>query len=125
MAPRPALHRLKDRPDAENWRADELVSLAEAVALLFPHGTMTATALRIAYARGELGGAEICGKLYTTPAALAALVEPRRKPSVTAPAEGAPPAEVLPEPPRCPAKLRRHLAAAHPTMPTLFPARTA
>ena len=67
MAPRPSLSRLTDRPDVADWQDDELVTLAEAAALFFPRGPMTANALRIAFHRGELAGAVVCGRIFTTP----------------------------------------------------------
>ncbi len=77
MAPRPALERLKTRPDPAAWTDDELVSLSEAVALFMPHGPLTAAALRIAYRRGELAGREVRGRIFTTRRDLDAMTAPR------------------------------------------------
>jgi hypothetical protein len=84
MAPRPSLERLKLKPAPGDWGDDELVSLAEAAALYFPYGPMTANALRIAFRRGELAATEMCGKLYTTPRHVRAMMTPHvRQPEVT------------------------------------------
>ena len=77
MAPRPALARLKARPDPGSWADDELVSLSEAVALFMPHGPLTAAALRTAYRRGELAAREVRGRIFTTRRDLDALTAPR------------------------------------------------
>ena len=70
MAPRPTLDRLVARPTAEAWDADELVSLAEAAALFFPAGPLSAASLRAACRRGELACVSVCGKAFTTPRAV-------------------------------------------------------
>ena len=77
MAPRPALHRLKKRPHAVDWDEDELISLAEAEALFFSRGPFNAIALRSAATRGELCATTVCGRLYTTPAAVRAFTRVR------------------------------------------------
>ena len=77
MAPRPALDRLKARPDPGAWADDELISLSEAVALFMPHGPLTAASLRTAYRRGELAGREVCGRLFTTRRDVEAMTKPR------------------------------------------------
>ena len=112
MAPRPALSRLTDRPRPVDWQPDDLITVVEAMALFFPNGPLTANGLRLAYARGQLGGVEIGGKLFTTPAAVAAMTTARPKipspPSFVTPAV----AQATPEPCRLPAKLQRRIAAA-------------
>jgi hypothetical protein len=70
MAPRPSLERLRTRPRADAWGDDELVSLAEAAALFFPFGPLTASSLRAARRRGELACVEVCGRAFTTPRAI-------------------------------------------------------
>lgn len=70
MPPRPSLERLSLRPTPESWGDDELVSLAEAVALFFPKGPLTASSLRVARRRGELACVEVCGRTFTTPRAM-------------------------------------------------------
>ena len=59
----------------------ELIGLHEAVALLWPLGPLTESALRTAIAKGQLGHARIAGRIYTTRAALAAMAECRRTPA--------------------------------------------
>ncbi len=78
MAPRPSLARVQLRPALKDWRDDELMSLAEAAALFFPAGPMTANALRIACRRGELAATDVCGRIFTTPRAVRTLMTPRR-----------------------------------------------
>ncbi len=73
MAPRPSLDRLATRPTAGDWGEDELVSLAEAAALFFPSGPLSAASLRAARRRGELACAEVCGRTFTTPRAVRAM----------------------------------------------------
>ena len=70
MAPRPSLDRLRLRPLAADWESDELVTLAEAAALLFPRGPVTAASLRIAHHRGVLPTVDVSGRLHTTLAAV-------------------------------------------------------
>lgn len=77
MAPRPALDRLRVRPDPGSWADDELVTLSEAVALFMPHGPLTAASLRIAYHRGELAACEVRGRIFTTRRNLDAMMAPR------------------------------------------------
>lgn len=92
MAPRPALDRLKARPDPGSWADDELVSLSEAVALFMPHGPLTAAALRTAYRRGKLAAREVCGRILTTRRHLDAMTAPRLlAPANDAGDESAPP----------------------------------
>lgn len=73
MAPRPSLDRLQVRPQLQDWKDDELITLIEAAALFFPAGPMSANGLRIAHRRGELAATSICGRLFTTPRDVKAL----------------------------------------------------
>ncbi len=77
MAPQPPLHRLVRRPDVCDWRDDELLSLAEAIALFFADGPFSKATLRIAIERGELAATMVCGKTFTTPAAIRDLLRLR------------------------------------------------
>lgn len=61
------------RPDPGSWAPDELMALNEVAAIFFPDGPLTLTSLRTAVRRGELHVTRINGKLYTTPAAVAAM----------------------------------------------------
>jgi hypothetical protein len=70
------LDRLKERPTADAWGDEEMVSLAEAVALFFPSGPLTASSLRAARRRGELACVEVCGRAFTTPRAIRDMMTP-------------------------------------------------
>jgi hypothetical protein len=63
--------RIEARPSPEDWKAEELLTLAEAAALFWPDGPLTVTSLRTAVRDGQLEVAEIAGKLLTTKAAIA------------------------------------------------------
>jgi len=82
--------RIARRPDARQWSSDELLTLHEAVALLWPTGPVTVSSLRTAIRHGDLGHARIAGKIFTTPAALAELAACVKrqpdKPAAAAPA---------------------------------------
>lgn len=67
--------RVAARPDPRDWTDDELMTLAEAAALMWPQGPLTASSLRTAYRAGELETAMIARKLLVTKAALAAMTE--------------------------------------------------
>ena len=67
MPARSALERLRVRPRADQWRDDELITLAEAVALFFADGPFNVRGLRTAIARGELAATMVCNRLYTSP----------------------------------------------------------
>lgn len=66
MAPRPALNRLLTRPRLSDWDDDELITFAEAVALLFPNGPISTAGLHVAKRRGELASVSICRMSYTS-----------------------------------------------------------
>jgi hypothetical protein len=53
------------------------MSLQEATAVFFPHGPLTANSLRIAHRRGELAAVDVCGRLYTTPRDVRAMITTR------------------------------------------------
>ncbi len=73
--------RVAARPDPAQWRDDELLTFAEAAALLWPQGPLTASSLRTAYRAGELETVMIARKLMTTRAALRAMQEALRRPT--------------------------------------------
>ncbi len=77
MTTRP--RRIVARPDAAQWSEDELLTFAEAAALLWPEGPLTASSLRTAYRAGELEVTLIARKLLTTKRALAAMTEGARR----------------------------------------------
>ncbi len=58
------------RPDPAAWGDDELLTLTEAAALLWPDGPLTAHSLRVAAAAGRLPVTMIARKLLTTKRAL-------------------------------------------------------
>lgn len=71
--------RVAARPDPQDWGADELMTLAEAAALLWPSGPLTASSLRTAYRAGELEVVMIARKLLVTKTSLAAMTEKARR----------------------------------------------
>ena len=77
MATKP--RRIVARPDPCQWGEDELLTFAEAAALLWPHGSLTASSLRTAYRAGGLEVTMIARKLLTTKRALAAMTEAARR----------------------------------------------
>jgi hypothetical protein len=77
MATRP--RRVAARPDQAQWGDDELMTFAEAAALMWPQGPLTASSLRTAYRAGELETVMIARKLLTTKRALAAMTEAARR----------------------------------------------
>jgi hypothetical protein len=62
--------RVRARPDPGQWGDDELMSLAEAAALFWPHGPLTTTSLRTAVRDRRLDVAEIAGKILTNKLAI-------------------------------------------------------
>lgn len=98
--------RIEKRPSPEQWGDDELLTLAEAAALLWPDGPLTTTSLRTAVRQGRLEVAEIAGKLLTTKAALQRMSICRRR----APPHGAGAADD-PGPPTTVAELQRRYLA--------------
>jgi hypothetical protein len=77
MAYRP--RRVAARPDPKDWGEDELLSFAEAAALLWPDGPLTASSLRTAYRGGELEVTLIARKLLVTKAALGQMTANARR----------------------------------------------
>jgi hypothetical protein len=71
--------RVAARPNPCDWADDELMTLAEAAALMWPQGPLTASSLRTAYRAGELEVAMIARKLLVTKAALAQMTENARR----------------------------------------------
>ena len=70
--------RIARRPAPTQWSSDELLALHEAVALMWPEGPVTVSTLRTAVAAGDLAHVRIAGRIYTTPAAVAAMTACRR-----------------------------------------------
>ncbi|MCP1558837.1 UNVERIFIED_ORG: hypothetical protein M2438_002927 [Methylobacterium sp. SuP10 SLI 274] len=62
--------RIVARPDPEQWKEDELLTLPEAAALLWPDGPLTVSSLRTAVRDGQLQVAVVAGKILTNRAAL-------------------------------------------------------
>jgi len=71
--------RVVARPDPAQWRDDELLTFAEAAALMWPDGPLTASSLRTAYRAGQLEVTVIARKLLVTKAALQRLIETTRR----------------------------------------------
>jgi len=71
--------RVAARPDPSMWADDELMTFAEAAALLWPAGPLTASSLRTAYRAGELEVVMIARKLLVTKKGLAAMTENARR----------------------------------------------
>lgn len=67
--------RIGSRPDPEDWGLDELLTLAEATRLFWPHGPLTVSSLRRAIAGGRLGVCEIAGKHFVTRRAIQQLCQ--------------------------------------------------
>ncbi len=67
--------RVAARPNPCDWADDELMTLAEAAALMWPQGPLTASSLRTAYRAGGLETVMIARKLLTTKANLAAMTK--------------------------------------------------
>lgn len=63
--------RVAARPAPEQWSEDELLSLPEAAALLWPAGPLSTKSLRTAERDGQLAVVVIAGKMLTTRRALA------------------------------------------------------
>ena len=70
------LARAKVRPDPAQWGEDEVMTLAEAAVVFFPHGPLTLSSLRRAARAGTLEIAKVVGKDLTTPPAIRKLVKP-------------------------------------------------
>jgi hypothetical protein len=85
--------RIEKRPSPTQWGEDELLTLAEAAALLWPEGPLTTTSLRTAVRHGRLEVAEIAGKILTTKAALQRMAVCRRR---TSPLDERPPSDFCP-----------------------------
>lgn len=71
--------RVAARPDPAQWGDDELLTLAEAAALLWPDGPLTASSLRTAYRSGQLEVTLIARKLLVTKAACAKMAAVSRR----------------------------------------------
>ncbi|MDE5465946.1 hypothetical protein [Bradyrhizobium sp. CSS354] len=79
MAPLP--RRIAARPDPKDWADEELLTFAEAAALLWPHGPLTASTLRTAYRAGLLETVLLARKLMTCKRALRQMAESARRPA--------------------------------------------
>ena len=70
--------RIRERPRPELWGEDEPLTLAEAAALLWPRGPLTAASLRTAYRQGALEVTMVARKLLVTRRQIAAMLERSR-----------------------------------------------
>jgi len=71
--------RVAARPSPDQWAEDELLSLPEAAALLWPAGPLSTRSLRTAERDGQLAVVVIAGKMLTTRRALAEMGRCRRR----------------------------------------------
>jgi hypothetical protein len=71
--------RVAARPNPCDWADDELMTFAEAAALMWPQGPLTASSLRTAYRAKELEVVMIARKLLVTKSGLAAMTENARR----------------------------------------------
>lgn len=71
--------RIAARPDPDRWGLDEVLTYAEAAALLWPTGPLTARSLRTAADDGRLPVVKIARKVFTTRRAILEMTrcEPR------------------------------------------------
>jgi hypothetical protein len=67
------LRRVAARPDPSDWAPDELLTLAEAAALMWPHGPLSERTLRTAVREGRLPISIVAGKFFVTKDALSLL----------------------------------------------------
>ena len=81
MAPRDPLARARRLPAPSDWADDDAMTLAEAVAVFWPHGPLTIASLRTEIRKGRLTRAQVAGKDFVTPRALRALFEPATCPA--------------------------------------------
>lgn len=72
--PVPPPPRVRERPRPEQWGDDEPMTFAEAAALLWPRGPITAATLRTAYRQGDLEVVMVARKLLVTKAQIAAML---------------------------------------------------
>ena len=70
------LARIHERPSPQDWGCDELLTLPEAVALLWPSGPLTVKTLRTAARDGDLRLVVLARKHFVTRRALAAMCQP-------------------------------------------------
>lgn len=76
---RPIPRRVAARPNVQDWSRTEVLSLAEAAALLWPSGSpLTASSLRTAQRAGLLDTVLIARKRLTTLAAIEEMLESAR-----------------------------------------------
>jgi hypothetical protein len=64
---------VEERPDPQQWRADEFLTLDEAAALFWPRGPLRTASLRHAWKKGQLAVAVIARKHLTTRSAIEAM----------------------------------------------------
>lgn len=69
-------NRIAKRPLPDQWRPDEPMTLKEYLAVFWPDGPITESALRAEIGRGALPAARVGGRFWITPAAAAALFQP-------------------------------------------------
>ena len=65
--------RIAVRPNPEDWKEDELLTLPEAAALFWPEGPLTTHSLRVAVRDGVLAVAVVAGRHLTSRRAIIAM----------------------------------------------------
>lgn len=68
--------RIRRRSDPAQWDLEEPLTLAEAVALLFPEGPLTVASLRTEIRKGRLRFSRVAGRLFVSRAAINSLFAP-------------------------------------------------
>lgn len=101
--------RIRDRPHADLWGEDELLTLREAAALLWPDGPLTTRSLRTAVHPGQLATVTIARKMLTTRRHLGRMGECQNRSA--SPSQGEP------------RESSSHLRSPHPTFEQLVAAR--
>ena len=71
--------RVSNRPSPDNWGEDELMTLPEAVSLMWPDGVITVSTLRTAIRDGLLPHVRVGRRMFVTKRGLADLGRPKRE----------------------------------------------
>jgi hypothetical protein len=73
--------RVVARPNPDDWKEDELMTLPEAAALFWPDGPLTTHSLRVAVRDGVLAVAVVAGRHLTTRRAITSMADCQRLPT--------------------------------------------
>jgi len=71
--------RVANRPNPKDWGEDELMTLPEAVSLMWPDGVITVSTLRTAIRDGLLPHVRVGRRMFVTKRGLADLGRPKRE----------------------------------------------